>query len=166
MFFTILGPHDFVVIVRSRRQPGPVRRAGAWRLAGVADDAAVAASMADLIMSSNPLEEAQALSHSGLLHELHGADRERIFDLLNSRTTAEVARADALRQTALARLADVQRDKRAGVNRRSGRDRRTGQERRQPRSPLVEGVRVARQRRTGRDRRSGHDRRGEFAEIH
>jgi hypothetical protein len=58
--------------------------------------------MADLIMSTEPLKEARALSHAALFHKVAGADRERIVELLNNRTTAD----------SRDRRADVQREHR------------------------------------------------------
>jgi hypothetical protein len=91
--------------VRARRQPGSLNAAGAWNVAGIAGDAALAEAMAELIMSSEPRKEARALSHSALFHKVDGRDRERIVELLDNRTTADIARGDALRQAARAWLA-------------------------------------------------------------
>jgi len=60
--------------------------------------------MADLLMSTEPRTEARALSHSALFHKLDGVDRERIVELLDNRTTADIARGDALRHAAQAWL--------------------------------------------------------------
>jgi hypothetical protein len=60
--------------------------------------------MADVLMSDEPLKEARALSHAALFHKLAGADRERIVELLDNRTTAEIARGDAICRTAHAWL--------------------------------------------------------------
>jgi hypothetical protein len=56
--------------------------------------------MADLIMSTEPLKEARALSHAALFHKVAGAGRELIVELLNNRTTADSRdrRADAQRE--------------------------------------------------------------------
>jgi ubiquinone biosynthesis protein COQ9 len=91
--------------VRARRQPGSLNAAGAWTVAGIAGDAALAEAMAELIMSSEPRKEARALSHSALFHRVDGRDRERIVELLDNRTTADIARGDTLRQAAQAWLA-------------------------------------------------------------
>jgi hypothetical protein len=91
--------------VRARRQPGSLYAAGAWTVAGIADDAALAEAMADLIVSTEPRKEARALSHSALFHKADGRDRERIVELLDNRTTADIARGDALREAAQAWLA-------------------------------------------------------------
>jgi len=56
------------------------------------------------MMSSEPRKEARAISHSALFHKLDRADRERIVELLDNRTTAEIARGDALRRSAEAWL--------------------------------------------------------------
>jgi hypothetical protein len=77
---------------------------GAWTVAGIADDAAVAEAMVELIMSAEPRKEARALSHSAVFHKADGRDRERIVELLDNRTTADIARGDALRQAAQAWL--------------------------------------------------------------
>jgi hypothetical protein len=105
---TILGPHDFVVIVRSRRQRGTTHAAGAWAVAGIAEDAALAEAMVALIMSANPKQEARALSHAALFHKVAGADRDRIVELLDSRTTADIARGAELRRDAQAWLATTE----------------------------------------------------------
>ena len=91
--------------MRARRQPGSLYAAGAWTVAGIADDAALAEAMADLIVSTEPRKEARALSHSALFHKADGRDRERIVELLDNRTTADIARGDALREAAQAWLA-------------------------------------------------------------
>jgi hypothetical protein len=109
---------------------------------GVVDDRVVAVGMADLLVEATPKSEARVLSGSELLRELHAEDRERIIEALNSRTTADVERAEALREAALLR-----------GERRSGLDRRSGVERRLTRK------RRAVERRSGHDRRSGVDRR-------
>jgi hypothetical protein len=132
-----------------------VRRADAWLPAAVTGDPTVAARMVDVIMSENPLDEARALSHSALRRELSADDRERIFGLLENRTTADMARAAALHNTALARLTD----RRSGVDRRSGSERRSGGERRHRPSESTASIRTAAERRTGVQRRSGGDRR-------
>ena len=152
---TIVGKHDFVVIVRHWRQHGPVRRADAWLPAAVSDDPKVAATMAQLIMSANRLDEARALSHSALVRELSTEDRERIFGLLQNRTTADTARAAALHKAALARLTE----RRDGIDRRSGSDRRKAMERRHQRSEITASMRAAGERRTGIQRRRSSDRR-------
>jgi hypothetical protein len=90
--------------VRARRQPGSLYAAGAWTVAGIANDAAVAEAMAELISSNEPRKEARALSHSALFHKVDGRDRERIVDLLDNRTTADIARSDELRRAAQAWL--------------------------------------------------------------
>jgi hypothetical protein len=139
---TIVGKHDFVVIVRRWRQQGTRRRADAWAPVAVVDDRAVASSMAELLVEATPRTEARVLSGSELLRELHAEDRERIVEQLNSRTNGDVKRAQALRQAALAR-----RDRRSGADRRSGVERRLTRKRH------------AAERRSGHDRRSGVDRR-------
>jgi hypothetical protein len=136
---TILGPHDFVVIARGR-QRGPARRAGAWTLAGIADDAAVAEAMAGLISSSDPLTETRTLSHSAIFHKVSGADREQIVALLENRTTADIARSETLRQAALAQLADAEPGMADAL---LGRARRTRQ--RVTPERLADVARVARQ---------------------
>ena len=60
--------------------------------------------MVGLAMAAEPKREARALSHSALFHKVAGADRERIVELLDNRTTADIARGDALRRGALAWL--------------------------------------------------------------
>ena len=55
-------------------------------------------------MSAEPRKEARALSHSSLFHKIDGRDRERIVELLDERTTADIARGDALRDAAHAWL--------------------------------------------------------------
>jgi hypothetical protein len=60
--------------------------------------------MAEVVMSSDELMEARALSHSELFHKFRDVDRERIVELLACRTTADIARGDALRQAAQAFL--------------------------------------------------------------
>jgi hypothetical protein len=109
---------------------------------GVVDDRAVANGIADLLVEATPKTEARVLSGSELLRELRAEDRERIMEALNSRTTADVERAEALRHAALSR-----RERRTGLDRRSGVERRLGRKRR------------AVERRSGHDRRSGIDRR-------
>ena len=139
---TIVGRHDFVVIVRRWRQQGTRRRADAWAPVAVVDDRVVASGMAELLVETTPRTEARVLSGSELLRELSAEDRERIVDQLNSRTNRDVERAEALRQAALAR-----RERRSGAERRSGVERRATWKRR------------AAERRSGHDRRSGIDRR-------
>lgn len=51
-------------------------------------------------MSSDSLMEARALSDAELFRKLRDVDRERILELLSCRTTADIARGDALRQAA------------------------------------------------------------------
>jgi hypothetical protein len=75
-----------------------------WTVAGIAGNAAVADTMADLIMSRERGKEARALSRSTLFHRIAGRDRERILELLDNRTTADIARGDALRKDAHAWL--------------------------------------------------------------
>jgi hypothetical protein len=91
--------------VRARRQPGSLHAAGAWTVAGIAGDGALAEAMAELTMSNDPRQEARVLSHSALFHKVDGRDRERIVELLDERTTADIARGDALREAAQAWLA-------------------------------------------------------------
>jgi hypothetical protein len=98
--------------------------------------------MAELLVEATPRTEARVLSGSELLRQLHAEDRERIVEQLNSRTTGDVERAEALRRAALAR-----RERRSGVDRRSGVERRVAWKRRSG------------ERRSGHDRRSGVDRR-------
>lgn len=92
--------------------------------------------------------EARAVSAHDLLHRVREEDRERILDLLNGRTTADIERDLALRAAAAMRLV-------SGRNRRSGRDRRSGFDRRSHRDWSPPGG----ERRSGGDRRSGRDRR-------
>jgi hypothetical protein len=103
--------------------------------------------MADLLRERAEVE-ARVVSTYELLHKLGEVDRERILERLNSRTTGDIRRDLALRESAKRRLASYER--------RSGRDRRSGQDRRSDGSrkpPLSD-------RRSGTDRRSGRDRRG------
>lgn len=60
--------------------------------------------MAELVAASDPLQEARALSHSELFHKVPGAERERIVELLACRTTADIARGEALHDAAQAWL--------------------------------------------------------------
>jgi hypothetical protein len=62
--------------------------------------------MAELIGSSDPFTEARTLTHYALFHKVSGRDREQILALLDNRTTADIERSEALRQTALAQLVD------------------------------------------------------------
>jgi hypothetical protein len=94
--------------VRARRLPGSLHAAGAWTVAGIAENAAVADTMAELLMAAEPGKEARAISHSALFHKLAGRDRERIVELLDNRTTADIARGDALREAAQAWLEAAQ----------------------------------------------------------
>ena len=73
-------------------------------MAGIAENSQTAEAMTGLIMSSEPRKEARALSHSALFHKIDGSDRERIVELLDNRTTADIARGEALRRSALAWL--------------------------------------------------------------
>ena len=139
---TIVGKHDFVVIVRRWRHQGARRRADAWAPVAVVDDRLVASGMAELLVEATPQTEARVLSGSELLRELRAEDRERIVDQLNSRTKGDVERAEGLRQAALAR-----RERRSGADRRSGIERRSTWKRRTA------------ERRSGPDRRTGVDRR-------
>ncbi len=90
--------------MRLRRQPGSAHAAGAWNVAGIAESAALADTMANLVMSTEPRKEARALSHTALFHKVDGRDRERIVELLDNRTTADIARSEALRESAHAWL--------------------------------------------------------------
>jgi hypothetical protein len=104
--------------------------------------------VAELLEHSEEQTEARVLSGSDLLRELRAEDRERILELLNNRSTADVERAALLRQEAIARRAGLPpHERRSGRDRRSGADRRTG------------GKWTAGDRRSGSDRRSGRDRR-------
>jgi hypothetical protein len=118
-----------------------------WTPAGVVDDRELAEAMADLLRENGAGTEVRVISAYELLHELRAEDRERILDLLNSRTTSAIERDLALRRTAKARLASYER--RSGHERRLGRDRRSGRD-----TSLTED-----ERRCGHDRRSGRDRR-------
>lgn len=124
-----------------------MRRPGAWTPAGVVDSRELAEAMAALL-GEEARTEARAVSAHDLLHRTREEDRERILELLNSRTTADIERDLRLRSTAAMRLA-ARRDRRAGRDRRSGADRRC-----EPDSRLPVG-----ERRSGSDRRSGRDRR-------
>jgi hypothetical protein len=103
--------------------------------------------MADLLREGGEVE-ARVVSTYELLHKFGEVDRERILERLNSRTTGDIGRDLALRESARRRLASYER--------RSGRDRRSGQDRRSGRRP---GAPVS-NRRSGTDRRAGGDRRG------
>lgn len=144
---TILGRHDFVILVRQWRQRGLLRRYGAWSPAGVADDRELAEAMADLLREKGDVD-ARAVSAYDLLHKIDQGERERICERLNSRTTGEIERDVMLREAARRRLARYER--RSGRDRRSDRDRRVGRGR----------VPSAGDRRSGGERRSGLDRRG------
>ena len=148
---TILGRRDFVVIVRRWRERGAVRRPGVWTPAGVADSRELADAMVALL-AENAGVEARAVSTHELLHREREEDRERILDLLNGRTTADIERDLALRAAAAMRLASIR-------DRRGGRDRRSGFDRRSQRHWSPPGG----DRRSGGERRSGRDRRREPA---
>jgi hypothetical protein len=60
--------------------------------------------MVELVMSAEPRNEARALSHAALFHKVGGVDRERIVELLDNRTTADITRGDDLREAARAWL--------------------------------------------------------------
>jgi hypothetical protein len=60
--------------------------------------------MAGLVMSAEPRKEARTLSYSALFHKIDGRDRDSIVELLDNRTTADIARSDALRAAARAWL--------------------------------------------------------------
>jgi hypothetical protein len=60
--------------------------------------------MAGLLMAAEPRKEARAVSHAALFHKVDGRDRERIVELLDNRTTADIARGQALRESARAWL--------------------------------------------------------------
>jgi hypothetical protein len=144
---TILGRHDFVVIVRRWRQQGPVRRFGVWTPVAVVDDLELAAAMTDLLLEDEPGVEVSVVSADELLHTFRSQDRERILDQLNSRTTSDIQRDLELRHAAAARLGKHER--RSGLDRRSGRDRRSGVDWKPPGG----------ERRSAHDRRSGRERR-------
>lgn len=144
---TILGRHDFVIVVRQWRQRGPLRRHGAWTPVGVADDRELAEAMADVLREEGDVD-ARAVSAYDLLHKIGQDDRERILERLNSRTTGDIERDFMLREAARRRLARYER--------RSGRDRRSGHDRRSGRGPVPPGA----DRRSSADRRSGLERRG------
>ena len=55
-------------------------------------------------MSADERTEARPLSHQELFHKFNSADRERLVELLICRTTADIARGDALHQAALSWL--------------------------------------------------------------
>jgi hypothetical protein len=103
--------------------------------------------MADLLREGAEVE-ARVVSAYELLHKFGEVDRERILERLNSRTTGDIGRDLALRESARRRLASYER--------RSGRDRRSGQDRRfdHGRKPAVSDRRSGTDRRSGRDRRS------------
>jgi len=105
--------------------------------------------MADLIREEEADLEARVVSSYELLHKLGSEDRERILDLLNSRTTADIERASSLRRAAEARLLKTPQEQRSGLERRSGQDRRAYRAR----------IKRGAERRSGRERRSGADRR-------
>ena len=145
---TIVGKNDFVVIVRRWRQRSPVRHPGAWNPVAVVDRRELAEAMAALLQEEGTDTEARAISCQELLHKIPTADRERILDRLNSRTTVEIKRELELRWASATRLAGL-------PGRRSGRERRSGRDRRSSREPNWSGE----ERRTKGDRRSGRDRR-------
>src|ERR1700751_3862469 len=92
----MVGAQDFVVIVRRWQQNGPRRVPGAWAPAATATDALVATTIAGLLTSANPNDEAQALTRIALAKELGAEEQERILDLLHNPTTTHTARAAAL----------------------------------------------------------------------
>src|SRR5437667_2257732 len=65
----MVGAQDFVVIVRRWRQHGARRLPGAWAPAATAADALVATTIADLVMSANPEDEARVLKRIELVKE-------------------------------------------------------------------------------------------------
>ena len=92
----MVGAQDFVVIVRRWRQHRARRLPGAWAPAATAADALVATTIADLVMSANPEDEARVLKRIELVKELGAEEQERILDLLQNPTTTITARAVAL----------------------------------------------------------------------
>ncbi|HEU5216018.1 MAG TPA: hypothetical protein VFU30_10800 [Gaiellaceae bacterium] len=66
----------------------------------MAEAAPLAEAMAEMVISSDSLLEARALSHRELFHKMRDIERERIVELLGCRTTADIARGDALRRAA------------------------------------------------------------------
>jgi hypothetical protein len=150
---TILGKHDFVVIVRRWRHRGSVRHSGVWTPAGVVGSRELAEAMAEILRDESGTE-VRALSTNELLHKVRDEDRERILDRLNSRTTAEITR-DLELQRAAALVVAGTRDRRSGDDRRSGHDRRS----RRDGVPARAAMLTTRERRSGSDRRSGRDRR-------
>ena len=74
---------------------------------GIAESDALANAMADLLRAAEAGEDVRVVSHSTLFHRLSGADREQIVELLDTRTTADIERSEALREVALEVLADA-----------------------------------------------------------
>jgi hypothetical protein len=105
-FTTILRPHDFVVIVRATQRRGSLHFPGPWTLAGIAESAPLADAMAGLLQADEAWEDVRVVSHSALFRRIAGAEREQILELLDTRTTADIARSDALREVALRLLDD------------------------------------------------------------
>jgi hypothetical protein len=104
----ILQPHDFVVIVRASRRGGSLHFAGAWALAGIAESVELADAMAGLLRAGEAWEDVSVVSHAALFHRLPGAEREQILELLETRTTADIERSEALHEVALGLLADAE----------------------------------------------------------
>jgi len=80
--------------------------AGPWSVAGTAENAALADTMAGLVRAEDASKDVRALSQPMLFRAISGAEREQVLELLDTRTTADIARAQALRAAALELLAD------------------------------------------------------------
>jgi hypothetical protein len=105
---TILRPHDFVVIVRATQRRGSLHFPGPWTLAGIAESAPLADAMAGVLRAAETWDDVRVVSHWALFRRLSGAEREQILELLDTRTTADIARSDALREVALGLLDDAE----------------------------------------------------------
>ena len=96
------------MIVRATQRRGSLHFPGPWTLAGIAESAPLADAMAGLLQADEAWEDVRVVSHSALFRRLAGAEREQILELLDTRTTADIARSDALREVALGLLDDAE----------------------------------------------------------
>jgi hypothetical protein len=63
--------------------------------------------MAGLLGAGEAWDDVRVVSRPALFHRLPGVEREQILELLETRTTADIERSEALHEAALGLLADA-----------------------------------------------------------
>lgn len=96
------------MIAQATHRRGSLHFPGPWTLAGIAESAPLADAMAGLLQSDGAWDDVRVVSHSALFRRLAGAEREHILELLDTRTTADIARSEALREAAVGLLDDAE----------------------------------------------------------